>query len=135
MIKKYCVLLENEQITTLLSLIKSHYDYDAKDSLQEVDMVYVINRVDDTEAKTIIKNSWQDIEELVGYEIRLLVNNSKTSIIKKLFKTQKEMYFIIKIRHEPEIFDPIVESNGCIAASSTNCSKPFNTISNNLGDA
>ncbi len=42
MIKKYCVLLENEQITTLLSLIKSHYDYDAKDSLQEVDMVYVI---------------------------------------------------------------------------------------------
>ena len=110
MIKKYCVLLENEQITTLLSLIKSHYDYDAKDSLQEVDMVYVINRVDDTEAKTIIKNSWQDIEELVGYEIRLLVNNSKTNIIKKLFKTQKEMYFIIKIRHEPEIFDPIVES-------------------------
>jgi len=110
MIKKYCVLLENEQITTLLSLIKSHYDYDAKDSLQEVDMVYVINRVDDTEAKTIIKNSWQDIEELVGYEIRLLVNNSKTSIIKKLFKTQKEMCFIIKIRHEPEIFDPIVES-------------------------
>ena len=110
MIKKYCVLLENEQITTLLSLIKSHYDYDAKDSLQEVDMVYVINRVDDTEAKTIIKNSWQDIEELVGYEIRLLVNNSKTNIIKKLFKTQKEMCFIIKIRHEPEIFDPIVES-------------------------
>ena len=92
------------------SLIKSHYDYDAKDSLQEVDMVYVINRVDDTEAKTIIKNSWQDIEKLVGYEIRLLVNNSKTSIIKKLFKTQKEMCFIIKIRHEPEIFDPIVES-------------------------
>jgi hypothetical protein len=110
MIKKYCVLLENEQITTLLSLIKSHYDYDAKDSLQEVDLVYVSNRVDDTDAKTIIKNSWQDIEKLVGYEIRLLVNNSKTSIIKKLFKTQKEMCFIIKIRHEPEIFDPIVES-------------------------
>ena len=110
MIKKYCVLLENEQITTLLSLIKSHYDYDAKDSLQEVDLVYVSNSVDDTDAKTIIKNSWQDIEKLVGYEIRLLVNNSKTSIIKKLFKTQKEMCFIIKIRHEPEIFDPIVES-------------------------
>ena len=110
MIKKYCVLLENEQITKLLSLIKSHYDYDAKDSLQEVDLVYVSNRVDDTDAKTIIKNSWQDIEKLVGYEIRLLVNNSKTSIIKKLFKTQKEMCFIIKIRHEPEIFDPIVES-------------------------
>lgn len=110
MIKKYCVLLENEQITTLLSLIKSHYDYDAKDSLQEVDLVYVSNRVDDTDAKTIIKNSWQDIEKLVGYEIRLLVNNSKTSIIKKLFKTQKEMCFIIKIRHETEIFNPIVES-------------------------
>ena len=110
MIKKYCVLLENEQITTLLSLIKSHYDYDAKDSLQEVDMVYVINRVDDTDAKRIIKNSWHDLEKIVGYEIRLLVNNSKTSIIKKLFKTQKEMCFIIKIRHEPEIFDPIVES-------------------------
>ena len=110
MIKKYCVLLENEQITTLLSLIKSHYDYDAKDSLQEVDLVYVINRVDDTYAKRIIKNSWHDLEKIVGYEIRLLVNNSKTSIIKKLFKTQKEMCFIIKIRHEPEIFDPIVES-------------------------
>ena len=110
MIKKYCVLLENEQITTLLSLIKSHYDYDAKDSLQEVDMVYVINRADDTDAKRIIKNSWHDLEKIVGYEIRLLVNNSKTSIIKKLFKTQKEMCFIIKIRHEPEIFDPIVES-------------------------
>lgn len=110
MIKKYCVLLENEQITTLLSLIKSHYDYDAKDSLQEVDMVYVINRVDDTDAKRIIKNSWHDLEKIVGYEIRLLVNNSKTSIIKKLFKTQKAMCFIIKIRHEPEIFDPIVES-------------------------
>ena len=110
MIKQYCVLLENEQITTLLSLIKSHYNYDAKDSLQEVDLVYVTNRVDNTDARSIIKNSWQDIETLVGHEIRLLVNNSKTSIIKKLFNTKKEMCFIIKIRHEPEIFDPIVES-------------------------
>ena len=110
MIKQYCVLLENEQITTLLSLIKSHYNYDAKDSLQEVDLVYVTNRVDNTDAKSIIKNSWQDIETLVGYEIRLLVNNSKTSIIKKLFKTKKEVCFIIQIRNEPEIFDPIVKS-------------------------
>ena len=110
MIKQYCVLLENEQITRLLSLIKSHYDYDAKDSLQEVDLVYVTNRVDNTDAKSIIKNSWQDIETLVGYEIRLLVNNSKTSVIKKLFNTKKKMCFIIQIRHEPEIFDPIVES-------------------------
>ena len=110
MIKQYCVLLENEQITTLLSLIKSHYNYDAKDSLQEVDLVYVTNRVDNTDAKSIIKNSWQDIETLVGYEIRLLVNNSKTSIMQKLFNTKKEMCFIIQIRYESEISDPIVES-------------------------
>ena len=91
-------------------MIKSKYKCDTNDSLQEVNLEHVVKRVSDNDIRTIIKNTWQDIETLVGHEIRLLVNNSKTSIIKKLFKTQKEMCFIIKIRHEPEIFDPIVES-------------------------
>jgi len=110
MIKRYCVLQENEKIRTLLSLIKSHYVYDTSESLQEVDLVYVVNRVEDTEIKTIIKNTWQDLETLVGYEIRLLANHSKTSLINKLFKAPKDLCFILKIRQDPEIFDPIVES-------------------------
>jgi putative ribosome biogenesis GTPase RsgA len=110
MIKRYCVLQENEKIRTLLSLIKLNYKYDKDDSLQEVDLVYVVNRVEDTDIKIIIKNTWQDLETLVGYEIRLLVNNSKTSLINKLFKVQKDLCFILKIRQDPEIFKPIVES-------------------------
>ncbi|MFT4693312.1 MAG: putative ribosome biogenesis GTPase RsgA [Francisella sp.] len=110
MIKRYCVLQENEKIRTLLLLIKLNYKYDKNDSLQEVDLVYVVNRVEDTDIKIIIKNTWQDLETLVGYEIRLLVNNSKTSLINKLFKVQKDLCFILKIRQDPEIFKPIVES-------------------------
>ena len=110
MIKRYCVLQENEKIRTLLSLIKLNYKYDKNDSLQEVDLVYVVNRIEDTDIKIIIKNTWQDLEILVGYEIRLLVNNSKTSLINKLFKVQKDLCFILKIRQDPEIFKPIVES-------------------------
>ena len=110
MIKRYCVLQENEKTRTLLSLIKLNYKYDKNDSLQEVDLVYVVNRVEDTDIKIIIKNTWQDLETLVGYEIKLLVNNSKTSLINKLFKVQKDLCFILKIRQDPEIFKPIVES-------------------------
>jgi hypothetical protein len=110
MIKRYCVLQENETIRTLLSLIKLNYKYDKNDSLQEVDLVYVVNRVEDADIKIIIKNTWQDLETLVGYEIKLLVNNSKTSLINKLFKVQKDLCFILKIRQDPEIFKPIVES-------------------------
>jgi putative ribosome biogenesis GTPase RsgA len=110
MIKRYCVLQENEKIRTLLSLIKLNYKYDKNDSLQEVDLVYVVNRVENTDLKIIIKNTWQDLETLVGYEIRLLVNDSKTSLINKLFKVQKDLCFILKIRQDPEIFEPIVES-------------------------
>ena len=110
MIKRYCVLQENEKIRTLLSLIKLNYKYDKNDSLQEVDLVYVVNRVEDADIKIIIKNTWQDLETLVGYEIRLLVNNSKTSLINKLFKVQKDLCFILRIRQDPEIFEPIVES-------------------------
>ena len=110
MTNKYCVLQDDERTRTLLDLIKSNYAYDTNDYLQEVDLVYVVNRVSDSDIKTIIKNRWQDLETLVGYEIILLANNSKTSIIKKLFKTKKDLCFIIKIRQEPEIFDPIVAS-------------------------
>ena len=70
MIKQYCVLLENEQITALLSLIKSHYNYDAKDSLQEVDLVYVTNRVDDTDS--------------VALKIKLSINSLCLYIINSL---------------------------------------------------
>ena len=101
MIKRYCVLQENEKTRTLLSLIKLNYKYDKNDSLQEVDLVYVVNRVEDTDIKIIIKNTWQDLETLVGYEIKLLVNNSKTSLINKLFKVQKDLCFILKIDKIP----------------------------------
>jgi hypothetical protein len=110
MTNKYCVLQENEKIRTLLSLIKSKYKCDANDSLQEVNLEHVVKRVSDNDIRTIIKNTWHDLETLVGNEIRLLVNNSKTSLINKLFKVQKDLCFILKIRQEPEIFDPIVAS-------------------------
>ena len=110
MTNKYCVLQENEKIRTLLSLIKSKYKCDAHDSLQEVNLEHVVKRVSDNDIRTLIKNTWQDIETLVGYEIRLLINNSQASLINKLFKTHKDLCFILKIRHEPEIFEPIVES-------------------------
>jgi putative ribosome biogenesis GTPase RsgA len=110
MIKRYCVLQENEKIRKLLSLIKLNYKYDKNDSLQEVDLLYVVNRVEDMDLKIIIKNTWQDLETLVGHEIRLLVNNSKTSLINRLFKTLEDLCFIVKISHEPEIFEPIVAS-------------------------
>jgi hypothetical protein len=110
MTNKYCVLQENEKIRTLLSLIKSKYKCDANDSLQEVNLEHVVKRVSDNDIRTIIKNTWHDLETFVGYEIRLLVNNSQTSLINKLFKANKDLCFILKIRHEPEIFGPIVES-------------------------
>jgi hypothetical protein len=40
----------------------------------------------------------------------LLVNDSTPSLINKLFKVQKDLCFILKIRQDPEIFEPIVES-------------------------
>ncbi len=110
MTKKYCVLQENEKIRTLLSLIKSKYKCDANDSLQEVNLEHVVKSVSDNDIRTIIKNTWQDIETLLGYEIRLFINNSQASLRNNLFKTHKDLCFILKIRHEPEIFEPIVES-------------------------
>ncbi len=110
MTNKYCVLQENEIIRTLLSLIKSKYKCDANDSLQEVNLEHVVKRVSDNDIRTIIKNTWRGLETFVGYEIRLLVNNSQTSLINKLFKAHMDLCFILKIRQEPEIFGPIVES-------------------------
>ncbi|AJI73159.1 conserved hypothetical protein [Francisella tularensis subsp. novicida GA99-3548] len=96
MSRRYCVIKENQKMRTLLSIIKSNYNSDNKDSLQEVNLEHVLNRIFDQDIKVLVKNAWKDLEIIAGQEIRLLENNSKKNFINRLYKKTKDMNFIIK---------------------------------------
>ncbi|ABK89752.1 normocyte binding protein 2b [Francisella tularensis subsp. novicida] len=96
MSRRYCVIKENQKMRTLLSIIKSNYNSDNKDSLQEVNLEHVLNRIFDKDIKILVKNAWKDLEIIAGQEIRLLENNSKKNFINRLYKKTKDMNFIIK---------------------------------------
>lgn len=97
MSRKYCVIKENQRMRTLLSIIKSNYCSDNKDSLQEVNLEHVLNKIFNDDIKSLVKNAWKDLEILAGgREIRLLENNCKKSFINRLYKKAKDMSFIIK---------------------------------------
>ncbi|AVC44359.1 normocyte binding protein 2b [Francisella tularensis subsp. novicida] len=96
MSRRYCVIKENQKMRTLLSIIKSNYNSDNKDSLQEVNLEHVLNRIFDQDIKVLVKNAWKDLEIIAGQEIRLLENNCKKNFINRLYKKTKDMNFIIK---------------------------------------
>lgn len=102
MSRKYCVIKENERMETLLSIVKSNYCSDNKDSLQEVNLEHVLNRIFNEDIKDIIRSSWKDLEMLIGQEIRLLENNCKKSFINRLYKKSKDMIFIVKINPQDD---------------------------------
>lgn len=89
MSRRYCVIKENQKMRTLLSIIKSNYNSDNKDSLQEVNLEHVLNRIFDQDIKVLVKNAWKDLEIIAGQEIRLLENNSKKNFINRLYKKLK----------------------------------------------
>ncbi|AIT08700.1 normocyte binding protein 2b [Candidatus Francisella endociliophora] len=104
MSRKYCVIKENQGMRTLLSIIKSNYYSDNKDSLQEVNLEHVLNRISNNDIKKLVKNAWKDLETLAGgQEIRLLENNCKKSFINRLYKKSKDMSFIIKTQNQKEV--------------------------------
>ena len=94
--KQYNIVKENQKIRTLLSIIKSNYNSDNKNSLQEVNLSHVMNRIPNKDIKIVVKSAWQDLEMIVGQEIRLLENNCKKSFINRIYKKSKDMSFIIK---------------------------------------
>ena len=95
MSRKYCVIKENKRMRTLLSIIKSHYNSDNKDSLQEVNLGHVLNNIDNLDIRTIVKNAWHDLQITIGYEIRLLENNCKKSFINRLYKKSNDLNFMV----------------------------------------
>ncbi|QLE78343.1 normocyte binding protein 2b [Francisella sp. Scap27] len=95
MSKKYCVIKESQRMRTLLTIIKAHYESDNKDSLQEVNLEHVLNNVVNEDIKGIIKNAWRDLQITIGFEIRLLENNCKKSLINRLYKKTEDMSFIV----------------------------------------
>ena len=95
MSRKYCVIKENQRMRTLLSIIKSHYISDNKDSLQEVNLEHVLNNIDNLDIRTIVKNAWHDLQITIGTEIRLLENNCKKSFINRLYKKSNDLNFMV----------------------------------------
>lgn len=95
MSRKYCVIKENQRMRTLLSIIKSHYKSDNKDSLQEVNLGHVLNNIDNLDIRTIVKNAWHDLQITIGSEIRLLENNCKKSFINRLYKKSNDLNFMV----------------------------------------
>ncbi len=114
MSRKYCVIKENQRMRTLLSIIRSHYHSDNKDSLQEVNLGHVLNNIDNSDIRTVVKNAWHDLQITIGSEIRLLENNCKKSFINRLYKKSNDLNFIVtradnNSKHAIETFNSQVE--------------------------
>ena len=93
------ILVENQQIRHLLSLIKSHYRSDCKeDTLREVNLIHVANRIADVIIRDHIIECWNNLQTKVGYEITLLENNSNKNIINKLYRKAKSICFVVKTK-------------------------------------
>jgi hypothetical protein len=93
------ILVENQQIRHLLSLIKSYYKSECKeDTLREVNLIHIANNVSDTIIRNHIVECWDNLQTKVGHEITLLENNCDRSIINKLYRKTKSICFVIKTR-------------------------------------
>lgn len=104
------ILVENQQIRHLLSLIKSHYRSDCKeDTLREVNLIHVANRIADVIIRDHIIECWNNLQTKVGYEITLLENNSNKSIINKLYRKAKSICFVVKTKAD-QISDELHQS-------------------------
>ncbi|ABK90237.1 MULTISPECIES: hypothetical protein [Francisella] len=97
MIRK-SILVENQEIKDLLSVIKQHYASDNRKTIQEVSLNHVVNNVYKQNIKNYIIEKWYTLETKVGHQITLLENNYNKSIINKLYKKSRDLNFVIKTR-------------------------------------
>ncbi|MFV9972606.1 MAG: normocyte binding protein 2b [Francisella endosymbiont of Hyalomma asiaticum] len=103
MYRRYCVIKENQKMRMLLSIIKLNYNSDNKDSLQEVNLEHVLNRIFNQNIRVLVRNAWKDLETIAGQEIRLLENNYEKNFINRLYKINKDWNFIVKTELNNEI--------------------------------
>ncbi|WP_150467780.1 normocyte binding protein 2b [Francisella sp. SYW-9] len=92
------ILVENRQMRLLLSVIKSHYISDNHNRIQEVNMTHVANRISDETIRNYVMDCWYNLEKKVGYEVTLLEDNSKKSIINRLYKKSSSLSFVVKTK-------------------------------------
>ncbi|AEE26729.1 hypothetical protein [Francisella hispaniensis] len=97
MIKK-SILVENKEIKDLLSVIKQHYVSDNRNTIQEVSLNHVVNKVYKEDIRKYIVERWHSLETKVGHQVTLLENNYNKSIINKLYKKSRDLNFVIKTR-------------------------------------
>ncbi|OEZ33078.1 normocyte binding protein 2b [Francisella endosymbiont of Amblyomma maculatum] len=113
MIRK-SILVENQEIKDLLSVIKQHYVSDNKNTIQEVSLNHVVNNVYKQDIKNYIREWWYALETKVGHQVTLLENNYKKSIINKLYKKFRDLNFVIKTRPDDlskELHDSIKKAS------------------------
>ena len=94
---KKSILVENKEIKSLLSIIDKYY-ISKNNTIQEVSMGYVVNRIAEKKIRRYVINAWYNLERRVGHEIKLLDNGYKKSIINRLYKKSRDLAFIIKTR-------------------------------------
>jgi hypothetical protein len=92
------ILVKNQEMVSLLSLVNRYYASDNKNSIQEVNLDHVANRISDDIIRDHIVNCWYNLEQKVGQAINLLENNYKKSIINRLYKKSRDLSFVIKTR-------------------------------------
>lgn len=92
------ILVENQQMRHLLSIIKSHYISDNQNIIQEVNMTHVANRIADETVRNYVIDCWYDLQRKVGYDVTLLEDNSKKSIINRLYKKSSSLSFVVKTK-------------------------------------
>ena len=92
------ILVKNQEMVSLLSLVNRYYASDNKNSIQEVNLDHVANRISDDIIRDHIVNCWYNLEQKVGQAINLLENNYKKSIRNRLYKKSRDLSFVIKTR-------------------------------------
>ncbi|AFJ43360.1 hypothetical protein [Francisella orientalis] len=97
MIRK-SILVENQEIKDLLSVIKQHYISDNRNTIQDVSLNHVVNRAYKDDVRKYIADRWHALETKVGHQVTLLENNYNKSIINKLYKKSRDLNFVIKTR-------------------------------------
>lgn len=94
------ILVANNEMRLLLSVIKSNYISDNKNALQEVNKNCVANRIDNENIKSYVINCWDNLEDKIGFEVTLLENNCKRSIINRLYNRSRDLNFVIKTKSD-----------------------------------
>ncbi|OIN85022.1 normocyte binding protein 2b [Francisella sp. TX07-6608] len=92
------ILVEDQQIKHLLSIIRSHYQSDNKNKFKEVNMLHVANRISDAQIRNYILDCWDELQRKLGHEVTLIENCCKKSIIQKLCKDSRDLSFAINTK-------------------------------------